>query len=204
MSGEMPSSTEAVTVFVRLLDEGTDVWRPARADRLPGDSYRLHFPDNYNPEDEKWEFAPGSTVVCELKAEGGQEVLVATRQGQGDQVCRGGQETVVVLKMDEWARKLETLREAFCGRRARLFLYTVTHNTAVVDVNGPEGKRIFIVLSGCTAIRMPSSWQFEVPRIQGIEGQHGLYQLVDEDAGVEVEFEHLDLRDEYPPVGKLL
>lgn len=80
MSGERVSSTEVVTVFVRLLDEGTDVWRPARADRLPDGSYRLLPPEGYDPEDEKWEFAPGSTVVCELQTKGGQEVLVATRQ----------------------------------------------------------------------------------------------------------------------------
>lgn len=80
MSGEMVSSTDAVTVFVRLLDEGTDVWRPTRAHPLPGGSYRLLPPEGYDPEDEKWEFEPGSTVTCELQAKGGQEVLVATRQ----------------------------------------------------------------------------------------------------------------------------
>lgn len=105
--------------------------------------------------------------------------------------------------MFEWVKKLEDLREALSGGRARFFLYTVTHNTAVLQVEGLGGDRVFIVLSGCTATQMPSSWRFEVPSIRRVEGEDGLYQLVDDDAGVKIEFEHLDLREEYPPVGEL-
>jgi len=34
------TDTEAV-VYVRLLDEGTDVWRPVRATALPDGTFRL-------------------------------------------------------------------------------------------------------------------------------------------------------------------
>ena len=82
-------------------------------------------------------------------------------------------------------------------------MYTVTHNTAIMDVEGQEGKRVFIVLSGCTAISTPSSWRFDIPRIKEVEGEEELYQFVDDDAGIVVEFEHLDVRDDYPAVGEL-
>ena len=80
MSAERVSSTETVIVFVRLLDEGTDVWRPTRAHQLPGGLYRLLPSEGYDPEDEDWEFPPGCTVACELQAKSGEKVLVAIRQ----------------------------------------------------------------------------------------------------------------------------
>jgi hypothetical protein len=46
------------TVYVRLLDEGTDVWRPVEADQ-DGDLFKLIGP---MPDDEHWEFIPGTIV----------------------------------------------------------------------------------------------------------------------------------------------
>ena len=50
------------TVYVRLLDEGTPVWRPVLAEPVGSNCYRLRGP---KPEHESWEFAPGEVVRCE-------------------------------------------------------------------------------------------------------------------------------------------
>ena len=51
------------SVYVRLLDEGTLVWRPVEATRLEESRYRL---DMEQPEDETWEFRSGAIVRCEM------------------------------------------------------------------------------------------------------------------------------------------
>ena len=71
----MDSSTN--TVYVNLLDEGTDVIRPVSALRLGDNEYKLIESDNYNPEFENWEFLPGSRVRCEWRKYGSELVLVA-------------------------------------------------------------------------------------------------------------------------------
>ena len=64
MSVEQDLDTE---VYVRLLDEGVDVWRPVRATKLSNGSFRLGRPDGYDPETETWEFPPHALVRCEMK-----------------------------------------------------------------------------------------------------------------------------------------
>ncbi len=66
MSAAMASSTSAATVFVRLLDEGTDVWRPVTARRLGENTYRIT--EEAVPEDEAWSFQPGDVVVVEPRS----------------------------------------------------------------------------------------------------------------------------------------
>ena len=51
------------TIYVRLLDEGVDVWRPVRAETLAEGQYRI-ISGNTNPENEKWEFGTGDVVHC--------------------------------------------------------------------------------------------------------------------------------------------
>jgi hypothetical protein len=53
-------------VYVRLLDEGTDVWRPVAATALADGTYILSDASPM-PADENWEFPPGSRVVAEEK-----------------------------------------------------------------------------------------------------------------------------------------
>ena len=63
------------TVYVRLLDEGTDVFRPTLADLTPDGFYKLRPTEDYDSEDERWEFLPGQVVRCELvKLPGGERV----------------------------------------------------------------------------------------------------------------------------------
>ena len=65
MSAATASSTDAAIVYVRLLDEGVDVWRPVKAQRIGATTYRLS--ENPAPEDEIWSFQPGDIVVVELQ-----------------------------------------------------------------------------------------------------------------------------------------
>lgn len=55
---------EMPTIYMPLLNEGTEVWRPVEASHLKGDTYRVEGPV---PEDEEWAFAPGTLVCCEPK-----------------------------------------------------------------------------------------------------------------------------------------
>lgn len=73
-------TNEQVTVYVRLLNEGVPVMRPAPAAHLGTDRYRLGQPAGYDPSDEVWEFPPGSIVRCDTKEEGGEQVLVAVSE----------------------------------------------------------------------------------------------------------------------------
>ena len=77
MSVHQDTGTEAL-VYVRLLDEGTDVWRPARATALSDGSFRLLQPNGYDPNAERWEFPPSTKVRCVTrKFADGYEGLVA-------------------------------------------------------------------------------------------------------------------------------
>ena len=50
------------TVYVYLLNEGSDVWRPVPAEKVDELIYLLGGTDLYDPDDEEWEFLPGSYV----------------------------------------------------------------------------------------------------------------------------------------------
>ncbi len=52
------------TIYIELLDEGVDVWRPVKAKAETDDIFRL---PPTAPEDEVWRFAPGSRVRCEWR-----------------------------------------------------------------------------------------------------------------------------------------
>ncbi len=65
------------TIYMPILDEGTDVWRPVEATPLTNDTYRV---EGEAPGDEKWAFAPGIIVRCDWKVfSSGERGLVAIR-----------------------------------------------------------------------------------------------------------------------------
>ncbi|HSV13266.1 MAG TPA: hypothetical protein VLI90_03355 [Tepidisphaeraceae bacterium] len=72
-------TTDREQVFVYLEDEGVEVWRPTQAERQSDGSYRLLPTPDYDPNDEKWQFPPGSRVWCERRKLSGGEALVAAR-----------------------------------------------------------------------------------------------------------------------------
>ena len=70
MLGGMGSSmTDQDTIYVRLLDEELDVWRPVKARRI-NDAYQILDYD-YDADVETWEFTPGQIVLVEKDSEGG-------------------------------------------------------------------------------------------------------------------------------------
>ena len=69
----------AATVYVPLLNEGVDAWRPVQAEHVGGDVYRL---TGQKPDGESWPFAVGDLVRCKERTLSGewarsQPVLVA-------------------------------------------------------------------------------------------------------------------------------
>lgn len=77
MSAAMDSRTD--TIYIELLDEGTTVCRPTTGVALGGDVYRVQATPNYDPDDEQWEFVPGTIVKCEREVRSGGSILVAKR-----------------------------------------------------------------------------------------------------------------------------
>lgn len=72
---------DLVIIYVFLLDEGVDVWRPISAVHLQDDVYRI-VAQPYDQTDEKWQFEPGDTVICRpMKSEDGEDMLVAYQRG---------------------------------------------------------------------------------------------------------------------------
>jgi hypothetical protein len=79
MSGAMDSDTRKVVIYVRLLDEGTDVSRPTSALDLGAGLFKVLPTADYNPEDETWEFPPGSIVKAEKRNNDAGEYLLAVK-----------------------------------------------------------------------------------------------------------------------------
>jgi len=62
----MDSPSNTIDVYVRLLNEGTEAFRPTRALDLGGGLFRLMAAPDYDPEDEEWEFLPDKTIRIEI------------------------------------------------------------------------------------------------------------------------------------------
>ncbi|HEY1528417.1 MAG TPA: hypothetical protein VGH51_19500 [Candidatus Angelobacter sp.] len=75
----MASNTKRM-IYIRLAGEGTDVFRPTEALDLGGGLFKVLAPPDYDPEDEKWEFPPGSVVECEKAQSAKGEYLRATKR----------------------------------------------------------------------------------------------------------------------------
>lgn len=75
MSAATASSTDMTLVHVRLLDEGTDVWRPVEAERLGETTYGLA--DVPIPDEERWSFQPRDIVMVERRGGEAEDGLIA-------------------------------------------------------------------------------------------------------------------------------
>ena len=75
--------SDTAEIFVRLLDEGVDVWRPIKAERLSSDAHRI-LDQPYDRATEAWEFGPGHEVGCEMVSSSDGEILAATRLTSSD------------------------------------------------------------------------------------------------------------------------
>jgi hypothetical protein len=67
------------TIYVALLGEGTDVWRPVEAEEHRDGLFRI-LSENSKPDDERWEFPQGAIVRCERRSLSEGPALVAVSE----------------------------------------------------------------------------------------------------------------------------
>ena len=70
-------------IYVRLPDEPVEVYVPVQARSLGDGLYKLEASGDYDPELTRWEFPPGSIVLCEDRQLFGGRVRVAVRRING-------------------------------------------------------------------------------------------------------------------------
>jgi hypothetical protein len=58
------NTANTIEIYVQLLEEGTPTARPTQALDLGNGLYKVLPTPKYNPENEIWEFPPGSVVKC--------------------------------------------------------------------------------------------------------------------------------------------
>ena len=68
-----------IDLYVRLLNEGTDVLRPTSAFELGGGLFCLTATPDYDPDLEEWEFPPGTTIRVEPRHGSNCEFALAVR-----------------------------------------------------------------------------------------------------------------------------
>lgn len=73
--------TEVMQIYVALLDDGVDVWRPIQAEHLRGNIYRI-VDQPYDRKIECWQFEPGDVVDCEIVESSGGRILAATQKAR--------------------------------------------------------------------------------------------------------------------------
>jgi hypothetical protein len=67
-------------IYIPLLDEGTQVWRPTEGEVVSDLIFKVLPSANYDVEDEHWAFPPGTLVRCVTELKAGKQVLVAVEQ----------------------------------------------------------------------------------------------------------------------------
>jgi hypothetical protein len=74
-------------IYVRLLNEGAEVFRPVLSQELKPMVFVLGA-DEYDPDDEEWEYPPGTLVYAEAHGfeDGLQGLLVSGRIIEGDSI----------------------------------------------------------------------------------------------------------------------
>jgi len=71
--------SNAMQIYVSLLEEGIVVWRPVQAEHLHDNVYRI-LTQPYDRATESWAFEPGDVVLCErVESEDG-PIVAATRK----------------------------------------------------------------------------------------------------------------------------
>lgn len=73
-----------IKIYVPLLNEDIDVWRPVEAEHLHSNVYRIRS-QPYDRMNELWGFEPGDDVWCELIDSSEGRIVAATRKAnKGD------------------------------------------------------------------------------------------------------------------------
>lgn len=72
---------KTLLIYVRLPEEETPTSRPTQATILDDGLYELLPASDYDPEDEVWEFLPGTVVRAEkTQTANGKEILLAVEK----------------------------------------------------------------------------------------------------------------------------
>lgn len=72
----MNDEAPITTIYVYLLEEGVDVWRPVQAKHIDTDQYQI-VSVNTDSATELWQFNSGDRVKCRTRTLADGEVLVA-------------------------------------------------------------------------------------------------------------------------------
>jgi hypothetical protein len=72
---------DSETIYVALLGEGLDVWRPVKARRLPSGAYAI-LEQDYDRRTETWQFDPGTVVMCRVARRNGRQITIATEKAR--------------------------------------------------------------------------------------------------------------------------
>ncbi len=72
--------TKTVQIYVALLDEGVDAWRPVEALYIKDNVYKI-LNQPYDRTIENWQFQPGELVVCDMIKSSDGLILAATGNG---------------------------------------------------------------------------------------------------------------------------
>ncbi len=67
-------------IYVKLLNEGTEVYRPASVINIKDNIYKILESNKYDKDDEEWEFIPGDLVFCENQEKSDGNILVAIKK----------------------------------------------------------------------------------------------------------------------------
>lgn len=81
MSVEKDSNTRKI--YIPLLEEGTNVLRPTQGIIIDKNVFIVQETSDYDPDEEKWLFPPGSMVECREEVRAGEHILVARKVIQG-------------------------------------------------------------------------------------------------------------------------
>ncbi len=96
-----------ITIYVELLDEGTDTWRPTKAIELGDGLFKLLPTPNYDPENESWAFLPGETVKAEQKK---------FAKGHTEMVARHPDVNVIRIHVEQTGVETPWLKDAFARK----------------------------------------------------------------------------------------
>ena len=75
----MIANRKVEEIYVFLIGEKVDVWRPVKAEKIQEGIYRI-LEQPYNRDVERWEFEPGDTVICEYVNSEEGKILSATKK----------------------------------------------------------------------------------------------------------------------------
>jgi hypothetical protein len=138
-------------IYIQLLGEDIDVWRPVTAAREANDTYRLL---DQQPDTETWAFPPGSRVRCERRTiSEASELVACSLVDQPDDLAewqawwkREGRDGLNALLLTEWnpigTRVPENEYSSYAGHIGRLLRERVSEADIAAYLHGVRTERM--------------------------------------------------------------